>query len=525
MSEPRAARRAARVVLDDDRETGDLWVVGGRVTFERPTARERHHDPAGLGRARPGGRALPHRARPRRPGRRGDRRGAGARRPRRRDAARARRRLAATPRGCTSATTCRACCAPARTWPGRERYLRHYGRELGRPGPAARARSPRRPRAATAGSSSSRTGSTGTSGADGDLRPLWPDDVLARAVAVAHDRRRPGSPRTPSRPRPSPGLLAAGRRLPRARHRPDRRADREVAAARDRGHPDAAAGRPVRRHRRRGGRGTRCTRRGCAPCTHRRYQHVRDLHEAGVRLLVGTDAGGTIAHGRIADGDRRAGRARASRTRDVVAAASWRTRDYLGVPGLEEGASADLVVYDADPRSDARCSPTRGPSSCAASWRQPGRSRARSPSVDRVRDGRLGADRWRARPVPGRCRPGRSRRMTRCSIGWVSPAVAGRGVHRARRRTTSVVTGSTGRSAHTAGTPSTAVVWTTASDAVPAAVAIGLGRRGVRVGCRVAPRSRATVPGRPGRPTQGFDAAAAYRVARRVRRPGEVVRR
>src|SRR3712207_8187522 len=35
-------------------------------------------------------------------------------------------------------------------------------------------------------------------------------------------------------------------------------------------------------------------------------------------------------------------------------AASWRTRAYLGVPGLEEGASADLVVYDADPRRDVR---------------------------------------------------------------------------------------------------------------------------------------------------------------------------
>ena len=38
----------------------------------------------------------------------------------------------------------------------------------------------------------------------------------------------------------------------------------------------------------------------------------------------------------------------------MVAAASWRTRAYLGVPGLEEGASADLVVYHADPRVDAR---------------------------------------------------------------------------------------------------------------------------------------------------------------------------
>jgi imidazolonepropionase-like amidohydrolase len=36
----------------------------------------------------------------------------------------------------------------------------------------------------------------------------------------------------------------------------------------------------------------------------------------------------------------------------VIAQASWRGRDWLGLPGLVEGAPADLVVYDADPRAD-----------------------------------------------------------------------------------------------------------------------------------------------------------------------------
>jgi imidazolonepropionase-like amidohydrolase len=85
----------------------------------------------------------------------------------------------------------------------------------------------------------------------------------------------------------------------------------------------------------------------------RRYQHVRDLHDAGVRLLVGTDAGGTIEHGHLAD-EAAEMVAAGVPAPDVVAAASWRTRAWLGAPGLDEGASADLVVYDADPRRDVR---------------------------------------------------------------------------------------------------------------------------------------------------------------------------
>jgi len=85
----------------------------------------------------------------------------------------------------------------------------------------------------------------------------------------------------------------------------------------------------------------------------RRYEYVRHLHEAGVRVLVGTDAGGTIGHGRIAEEAREMQRTGIP-ARDVVAAASWRTRAWLGVPSIEEGASADVVVYADDPRDDTR---------------------------------------------------------------------------------------------------------------------------------------------------------------------------
>ena len=36
----------------------------------------------------------------------------------------------------------------------------------------------------------------------------------------------------------------------------------------------------------------------------------------------------------------------------ALAAASWAARDWLGLPCIEEGAPADLVVYDSDPRAD-----------------------------------------------------------------------------------------------------------------------------------------------------------------------------
>jgi imidazolonepropionase-like amidohydrolase len=39
---------------------------------------------------------------------------------------------------------------------------------------------------------------------------------------------------------------------------------------------------------------------------------------------------------------------------DVLAAGSWRAREWLGFPGLVEGGLADLVIYPDDPRRDLR---------------------------------------------------------------------------------------------------------------------------------------------------------------------------
>ncbi|WP_166904104.1 amidohydrolase family protein [Mycobacterium sp. DL440] len=89
-------------------------------------------------------------------------------------------------------------------------------------------------------------------------------------------------------------------------------------------------------------------------------KHMRDLYascrtrvgaayEAGVPIFAGTDAGGMIAHGRIAD-EIDALKGIGMSPTAALGAASWDARAWLGRPGLEHGASADLVCYTEDPR-------------------------------------------------------------------------------------------------------------------------------------------------------------------------------
>ncbi|MEA5053355.1 MAG: amidohydrolase family protein, partial [Propionicimonas sp.] len=90
----------------------------------------------------------------------------------------------------------------------------------------------------------------------------------------------------------------------------------------------------------------------------RRLRTIGQAKDAGIPIFAGTDAGGTIPHGmlpaeiallaRVGGGD------------FALGAASWRARAWLGAPAcLDEGAWADLVVYDADPRTDVAV--TRAP--------------------------------------------------------------------------------------------------------------------------------------------------------------------
>jgi imidazolonepropionase-like amidohydrolase len=81
----------------------------------------------------------------------------------------------------------------------------------------------------------------------------------------------------------------------------------------------------------------------------RGYGRIAAARDAGVPIYAGTDAGSMIAHGRIADEIEALKRIGMSPS-EALGAACWDARRWLGRPGLDHGASADLVCYSVDPR-------------------------------------------------------------------------------------------------------------------------------------------------------------------------------
>jgi imidazolonepropionase-like amidohydrolase len=183
----------------------------------------------------------------------------------------------------------------------------------------------------------------------GDLAPLWPDDVLAAAISAAHQAGARVTAHVFAAAA-IPGLVRAG--IDCIEHGTGL-TDDLIAEMAERGTAlvptlinvenfpviaEQASRYPAYAdHMRRLHAGA--------------YDTVRRAVEAGVPVYAGTDAGGGIDHGRIADeviALHRAGLPAA----DALGAASWAARHWLGRPGLEPGARADLVVYRRDPRDD-----------------------------------------------------------------------------------------------------------------------------------------------------------------------------
>jgi imidazolonepropionase-like amidohydrolase len=186
----------------------------------------------------------------------------------------------------------------------------------------------------------------------GDLSPLWPDDVLADSIAAAHAEGARVTAHTFAR-EAAQGLLDAG--IDCIEHGTGM-TDAHIDEAARRGIPVVPTLLQV-------GQFASIADQGRArfpafaarmqAMYQARYEQVRRFHEAGVPLLVGTDAGGTIGHGSFADECAEMVAAGVPAP-DVVAAATWVARRFLGAQGIEEGASADVVAFAEDPREDIR---------------------------------------------------------------------------------------------------------------------------------------------------------------------------
>ena len=84
---------------------------------------------------------------------------------------------------------------------------------------------------------------------------------------------------------------------------------------------------------------------------HRR-ETIMAAYEAGVALYAGSDGGGVSRHGNLA-GEVIAMAGLGMPAEYALGAASWRAREWLGWnAGLDEGAPADFVVYDRNPLED-----------------------------------------------------------------------------------------------------------------------------------------------------------------------------
>jgi imidazolonepropionase-like amidohydrolase len=183
----------------------------------------------------------------------------------------------------------------------------------------------------------------------GDITPLWPTDVLAEAVRRAHEAGARVGVHVFGE-EALPDLIAAGvdsiehgtgldaSMLDEVARRGIAVVPTMVMVSQFDSFADQATKYPVyAAHMRR-------LKRSAAA-------RMMATYDAGVPIYVGTDAGGHLSHGLVVD-EMLAMEAAGMPIIDVLAAGSWKARQWLGLPGIVEGAPADFVVYDDDPRID-----------------------------------------------------------------------------------------------------------------------------------------------------------------------------
>jgi imidazolonepropionase-like amidohydrolase len=184
----------------------------------------------------------------------------------------------------------------------------------------------------------------------GDLAPVWPDDALKTAIGRAHELGARVAAHVFGEDA-LPGLIAAG--IDSIEHGSGL-TDDLIAAAKQGGSAVVPTLINIDNF-------PAIARTGAAKfpiyAAHMRALYatsrdrIRSAWEAGVPIYAGTDAGGSLPHGLLRD-EIRALVAAGIPQPEVIAQASWRAREWLGLPGLQEGAPADLIGYDTDPRTD-----------------------------------------------------------------------------------------------------------------------------------------------------------------------------
>ncbi|MGH3881517.1 MAG: amidohydrolase family protein [Actinophytocola sp.] len=184
----------------------------------------------------------------------------------------------------------------------------------------------------------------------GELAPLWPDDILAEAMKVAHEAGARVTAHVFG-PDALAGLIDAG--IDCIEHGTGL-TDDTIAAMVEHGTALVPTLINIETFP-----GIAAAGAGKFP---RYADQMLDLHarvrptvryaiEAGIPVYAGTDAGGGIAHGRIVD-EIIALHEAGMTTEQALGAASWTARGWLGWSGIQESSAADIVAYAEDPRVD-----------------------------------------------------------------------------------------------------------------------------------------------------------------------------
>lgn len=187
-------------------------------------------------------------------------------------------------------------------------------------------------------------------GADADLDPLWPREVLVDAVAAAHEAGARVAVHAFSH-KVIDDLLEVG--VDDIEHGSGMDAD-QLAQARAQGTlitPTFLQVELFEEFAAQAGAKYPVYAATMQAMYDNRREHAELIIDSGVQLLPGTDAGGYQEHGCLVE-ELKLWECAGMSVSDIIDTVTWKARVALGAPTLSDGAPADFVVYEADPRQD-----------------------------------------------------------------------------------------------------------------------------------------------------------------------------